>query len=234
MAGFPPTVTPWDARRADKDARMSIETVYIALDVETTGSRLGVDSMLSIGACVVPREPKSYEDMVREGFVFYEELKPTSFEYIPAAIRVGASELDALKSCSHIPRMFPKNPFFEPREAIRYLQDVCTYPPTAMRRFAKWIEDMGRFKRIEPVVDTVFFDSGWINLAFGVHLGVESPFGYSGLDLDSLWRGATGKEKARLKEIGLVDDRKRPHKADEDAAFLAKIAQRVLYEKYQW
>lgn len=212
---------------------MKDDALYIAIDVETTGPRIGIDSMLSLGACVVTREQRAYTEKRADGLIFYVEMKPTSLEYNVESIKVGASQLVALKPLCCIPRFYPGHRKFEPRETLKYLQD-CEHtvnPATAMRKFGTWVGKVGYMKNVIGVVDTTFFDSGFFNYYCTMHGGFNPLFGWSGLDLRSFWGGATGNPEASLKTVGVKDERMHPHRPDEDALLLAETARVVLYEK---
>jgi len=218
-----------------------MEKVYIALDIEASGPRVGVHSMLSIGACIVPREPLSYDWIQEKGLGFYAEIHPASLNFSHPEIRIGASELDALKdycaellkqSPSRVPRYYPGHNCFEPELALRYLQEStrCETAPVAMRRLGTWVKNFGRMKEVIPVVDTTFFDSGWINYYCAL-AGLDPIFGHNGIDLRSMWAGMTNNPTASLKTVGVRDDNMRPHHALHDAVWLSQAASMVLYRK---
>lgn len=211
---------------------MALENVYVAIDVETTGPRLGVDSMLSLGACVVTRAPLAVGKL--EGLTFYAELKPTSLNYIPQALRIGASQLGTLKSKAMDPHFCPSNQFFEPKQVLTYLQDseLCDFPATAMRQFADWLKKVSYLKDLVPVVDTTFFDSGWVNYYFA-RAEIDSPLGHKGIDLASLWIGATNDLGARLKTVGVSCDDLVQHHALHDAVCTARLA-RAVFDGKKW
>lgn len=202
--------------------------LYIALDVETTGPRPGTDSLLSLGAhCVTRINP------ILWGGRFYIEIKPTSLDFYHEAVKVGASELDALKPVMSTPKLCPSNPFFEPRTTLVHLQDsgLCTYAPTAMRKFAEWIDNVGRYKQVRVIVDTTFFDSGWFNYVCAEYGEMFPLFGHRGIDLRSYWAGMTMSPEAKLSTIGVKEKNPRPHHAGHDAAHLAETARVLFYEK---
>ena len=89
-------------------------------------------------------------------------------------------------------------------------------------------------QKVEGITDTVFFDSGHINLCFGININESSPFGWNGLDLSSLYQGVTGRENANLGELKVPDTRTKPHRVDHDAVFLAQITKVLLYDILRW
>lgn len=69
------------------------QEIYISFDVEADGPVPGRFSMLSIGMCVAGVfENGSYTAREPEAQTFYTELKPTTKDFVPAA--VTASDLD--------------------------------------------------------------------------------------------------------------------------------------------
>lgn len=210
---------------------MEHHVVHIALDVEAAGGQLSRHSTLSIGACVVTREPLSFEDYFSQGLVFYTELQPSSLVADLDAMRVGCSQLVCLEEKRLVdPRFDVAHQEFDPVAVLEYMQKVCENPVAAMERFSRWVADACKGKKCIGVTDTVFFDGGHINYCFG-QTNTISPFGWAGLDLDSVYRGYCKRADASLKEFDVVDHRLKPHRADHDAVFLAERARRLLYEK---
>ncbi len=211
---------------------------YIALDVEAAGGKLGHHSTLSLGACVVRPEPLSFEQASEKGLVFYAELKP---EYMRNwdidAMRVGCSHLVCLEELrKEDPRYDSKSPAFDCLLVLNHMKDVCESGPDAIARLEAWIDTVARGRDVIGVTDTVFFDSGHFNLCFGLYsrkLGI-SPFGWGGLDMASLYKGYSRQPYARLKDLGIKDDRAKPHRADHDAAYQARIASKLIFEKMSW
>lgn len=212
---------------------MSIEKLYITNDVEGAGSRLGHHPILSWGACVVTREPVSFEKAVRAGLLFYRELRPASLNFEEEALRVAARELMCLGGLSSRPEFNPDHNSFDPVAVLRFMQTKCMSIEDAVKEFHQWIKVVGQGKEVEGVTDTVFYDSGRIDLCLGSS-EQKSPYGWSGTDLDSLYRGYTKRKDANLRELNVPDTRIHPHRADEDAHFLADIARELLYVRLGW
>ena len=61
--------------------------IFISVDVETAGPIPGEYSLLSIGACLVHDDQKT----------FYTELKPINFKAVPQALEVSGLSLEVLK-----------------------------------------------------------------------------------------------------------------------------------------
>jgi len=209
--------------------------IYIANDVEASGNRLGFHSMLSLGACVVTREPLSFEEFIDSGLVFYAEIKPTSHEFELEAMKIGCLHLVCLDDIRKSDARYdPTSPDFRPNLVLERMQETSEEPEAALERFRMWVSRVSNEQEVEGVTDTVFFDSGYINLCFGTNISGNSPFGWTGLDIDSLYRGYTKREDAKLSELNVPDTRTKPHRADHDAVFLAQITRVLLYEKLGW
>lgn len=210
--------------------------MYIAVDGEMSGTRLGVDSLLSWGACIVTREKLTWNELIERNFIFYSELKPQSLSFEWEAIRIGASQLEALRPKFMEPRYYPGHrAAFDPEMVLIYLQDhtETEYAPTAMRRFTKWVEGHSRTKQVEGITNTVFFDSGWFDYTRAKYGEVRSVFGHRGLDLSSLHKGHTKDPSASFAGVTKVGCALQ-HRADHDATWLAEHARIVLYENLGW
>ncbi len=205
--------------------------VYIALDVEAAGSRLGVHSTLSLGACVITHEGLSFAEYRERGLVYYAEIKPDSPAFNSDAMRVGCSQLQCLEEIRTTDKRYEAtSEQFSPPRVLTLMSRVCEDPRSAMRRFHAWIEKVADGREVVGVTDTVFFDSGRIDLCFGKFSDQPSPFGHRGLDLTSLYRGYRLDTRAKLKELAVIDWRSKPHRADEDAIYLAQIGKVLLLD----
>ena len=209
--------------------------IYIANDVESAGGKLGVHSSLSIGAAVVTPESIPFEEYWSRGLVFYAELKPDSLIYDEEAMRVGCLHLICLDNIKkEDPRFDATSPKFSSYDVLTWMQENCEMPAIAISRFVHWIESFRNVNdRIRGITDTVFFDGGRIDSLFGRWHHGNSPYGWSGLDLDSVYRGYMRDRRARLEELGVPDERTKPHRADHDAVYLAQQARVLLYEKME-
>ncbi|MFB6212737.1 MAG: hypothetical protein ABEI53_02915 [Candidatus Magasanikbacteria bacterium] len=209
--------------------------MYIVNDVETSGSKLGHHSVLSIGACVITREKLTLEEYFEKGLVFYREIQPTSYKFEIEAMRVGCKHLMCLEELREKDSHYdPTHKDFSPLLVLKHMGKVCKSPEKATKDFKDWIEEMSQNQEVEGVTDTVFFDGGYIDLCFGKHLKEPSPFGWEGLDLDSLYRGYTEKEGASLQELEVPDNRDKTHRADQDAVFLAQVGRKLLFDLLEW
>jgi DNA polymerase III epsilon subunit-like protein len=208
--------------------------LYITLDVEAAGHRLGHHSTLSIGAAVVSRTPRTFDEYTAAGHIFYTELKPIDRAADMEAMRIGCLHLICLEDKRRTdPRFDPEHAEFDPVAVLELLDEVGEEPEHAVQRFREWIQTVSAGRPVVGITDTVFFDGGHINYAFGQYSEPVSPFGWAGLDLDSVYRGYAGRADASLKELDLPKPLKL-HRADHDAAYLAERARVVLYEKMGW
>ena len=150
-------------------------------------------------------------------------------------MKVGCSQLVCLEEIKlKDPRFNSTSPQFNPKEVLKLMENNCEALLYAMWRFSNWIGNINKERnKIIGVTDTVFFDGGRIDLLFGRYLEGNSPYGWSGLDLDSVYRGYMRNKSASLKTLGVPDERTKPHRADHDAVFLAQQARVLLYEKME-
>jgi len=189
-------------------------------------------STLSLGACVVTRNQYRFDDLDLPNLVFYAEMKPDSLEYEEDALRVGCSQLQCLeKVATKAPAYNCHSPEFNGGVTLQLIREVALTPAQAMVAFADWLRfqcQHGRHGdfRLVPVVDTLFFDPSRFALLADRHLG-HNPFGWYGIELHSLVRGRYGEETT-LTDL-VPDDRAKPHRADHDAAYLARIAAKLLF-----
>ena len=209
------------------------ETLYVALDVEASGHKLGVHEMLSVGCCAVSREEFDHAGYALRGLLFYAELKPRTLCNAIDAMRVGCLHLECLEELRRQDHRYDSlHARFEPALVLEHMQKVCEEPAAASWRLAAWLKGLRADRALIPVVDTVFFDSGFISLWLAKS-GVDSPFGHAGRDLKSVYQGFTRRRQARLEEIR-VPRCDKPHKADHDAVELAQKARVLLFENMKW
>lgn len=209
--------------------------VFVANDIESGGPKLGVHPTLSIGAAVVVREEMPFEEYFKRGLVFYSEMIPDSFVYDEESMRIGCLHLDCLEEAKRSdPRYDARSREFNSRAVLKLMEERCESPVETVARLHKWLSSFAKGEEIVGVTDTVFFDSGRLDLLFGIYSPKPSPYGWRGRDLTSLYQGWAGDPNARLKSVGVADERKRPHRADEDAVHLAQITRELLFERLGW
>lgn len=176
---------------------------FISVDVETSGPIPPDFSLLSIGACAVA----SARDAVNAA-TFYCTVKPLAGAGSdPAALKVTGLSLDDLARTGK-----------EPAEA--------------MLSFEEWVTATA--SEFSPVFVglNAAFDWSFINYYFHRFLG-RNPFGFSALDIKSMYLGATGcswadtRSSQMSKALGLRHG-KMSHQALDDA-----LAQAELFKAIQ-
>lgn len=129
---------------------------FISVDVETSGPIPGDYSMLALGACVIGRRDEG----------FYVELKPTSQNAVPEALKIAGFDMAEL-------------------------QQTGERPEEAMRKFRDWLEKVSRGEKPVFVGFNAGFDWSFVNWYMHRYLG-ENPFGFAALDIKSYYMGLTG------------------------------------------
>lgn len=208
--------------------------LYIVNDVECTGWVVGFHSVISWGACVVTQEDLPYDERVARGLTFYSEMKPATKNWNLDAMRVACTGITNLEGLQGDPRYVCHSPEFDPALTLQLLEFAGEPIHSMAHRFERWLMTLtGGDADVEvvPIVDTTFFDPGFIQHLFGLDGWEKTPYGYAGIDLDSMYRGMTGRMDANLRELGLVDKRATAHRSLDDAMFLADIARTLIFEK---
>jgi DNA polymerase III epsilon subunit-like protein len=188
---------------------------YISVDIESTGSTPGKYSMISLGACIVGNTSRT----------FYREIQPLNRNFVLEALKVSAKGLKCLDNLRHLDKFNPESPGFEPERVIEILYEKGEDPKKAMEDFADWIiQETNGFRPVEAAAP-IKFDGMFTAWYFDNFLG-RNPFGHSGEDINSLYRGAVKDLNANIKQLGIRTDL--PHNALEDAIIQAKELERVL------
>ncbi len=191
--------------------------LYISVDVETSGPTPGKYSLLSLGACVVGNT----------NLQFYREIKPLTYASIPEAVKVCAPGFHSLDAYRHLSEFDPSNPQFSSQKVLEVLSEKGEEPAIAMADFAQWTKQVSvGFEPIEAAAP-IKFDGMFTSWYFDQFCPGQSPFGYRGEDIASLYRGVTGNVNARLEDLGLRKNGL-PHNALEDAIIQAKEMEAVL------
>lgn len=186
-----------------------LQKKYFCVDIESNGPHPVVSSMLSIGACVVGDRKNT----------FYAELKPLTPSYDLETFKIGASGLKSLKDYdfSH----------FDPTEVMSILNKQGEEPEEVMTNFAEWIELNREGKRPIFCAAPVIFDGSFVSNYFFRFLQ-SNPFGYTGEDMQSMFRGYVHNLAASFKELRLRGAGLN-HNALEDALQEEKEWYTVLY-----
>ncbi len=191
--------------------------LYISVDVETSGPTPGKYSLLSIGACVVGDTSKQ----------FYRELKPLTTTAIPEALKVCVPGFRNLDQYRNEEEFNPLSRTFSPQRVMTILSQKGEEPSIAMADFANWINQVSvGFDPIESAAP-IKFDGMFTSWYFDQFCPGQSPLGYRGEDISSLYRGVTGNMQARLEDLGLRKNGL-PHNALEDAIIQAQEMEAVL------
>ena len=168
----------------------------VSVDIEASGPNPSTYAILSIGACLVDDPSRG----------FYAELRPSSQEADPAAMRVHGLSLDELTARGE-----------EPAAALARLED--------------WL--VAELDGRTPVFvgHNAAFDWMFVADAFHRYLG-RNPFGHAPLDAKSFYAGLTGEPwsgtglaqiASRFGETGTL-----PHHALEDARIQARLFAAML------
>jgi len=172
-----------------------LKEVYISVDIEAAGPVPATYSMLSVGAAAVD-DPKE---------TFYVELKPTSDQFVPDAMKVIG----------------------------RTLQDFAEKgraPKDAMGDFSEWLARVGKNGKPVFVGFNAVFDWAFVNFYFHHFLG-ENPFGFGGIDIKSYYMGMTGCRWDDTRSSRISSEFKGPaphtHNALDDAIEQAEIFRRM-------
>jgi ribonuclease T len=148
----------------DTPNKQTITECFISVDVETSGPVPGVFSLLSIGACVVPREGAAVgNDAAAEFYCTVKPLADASSD--PAALAVTGFSLDELSESG-------------------------SKPEDAILSFEKWVLTVAGAAKPIFVGLNAPFDWSFINYYFHRFLG-RNPFGFTALDIKALYMGST-------------------------------------------
>ena len=181
--------------------------IYFCIDCEASGPVPPLYNLLSIGATVVRPQGDRHE----VGESLYLELRPIFPGVDPGAMAVCGLDLERLRRDG-----------LEPREALA--------------RLSSWVLERNRPSSDRPVFvgHNAVFDWAYIAYYY-VHVGLENPFGYKGIDSKSLAMGALGiswndtsKEVLERRLRLPPQDPAQIHRADYDAHYQALILQRLL------
>lgn len=190
---------------------------YISFDIEASGPTPGKYSMLSLGACVVG--DKSIQ--------FYREIKPISRNLIVPAMKISAKGLRCLDDLKHQDEFNPQSAKFDPHKVLDILYEKGEDPEKVMKEYAAWVREVTKgFKPVEAAAP-IKFDSMFTAWYFDNFYDGENPLGYSGEDINSMYRGVMGDINAHVVQLGLRGE-DLPHNALEDALLQAIEFEKVL------
>lgn len=185
---------------------------YISIDVETTGSVAPLYSMISLGACVIGEYDKT----------FYAELRPLDLSFEEEACKVSLKRIECLRDFV-CPADKKEDWIFL---SLMHINNHAKSPLQVMEEFSNWLKSVtGKDDELVEVSMPIKFDGGFTNYYFHRFLK-QNPFGHSGLDIQSFYRGRMNNLGAKLKEF--MPDL--PHHALEDAIIQAKAIEPYLLE----
>jgi DNA polymerase III epsilon subunit-like protein len=137
---------------------------------------------------------------------FYQLLKPTTRNFVPKALEVAGLSLDELEHAGETPQV-------------------------AMQAFANWVKDVSGKEPPVFVGLNAAFDWSFINYYFHRFLG-ENPFGFTALDIKSLYMGMTGSSWRDTRSSKMSEVLKPSHRSDHhalgDAEAQAELFERIL------
>src|SRR3989338_6957862 len=163
---------------------------YIAVDVEATGPTPANHSLLSIGASVVGQPDTT----------FYRELQPVSRNYVAEAMKVGCLGLRCLDDLRiKDERYNPQSDTFRPDLVLAILQEKGVEPREAMSGFGTWINKASNGRKPILASDCDAFDGMYVHFYFD-KLGIDNPFVYGGVNIDSMYRGFVRNPSARIED----------------------------------
>lgn len=188
---------------------------YVSVDLEASGRTPGKYSMLSLGACIVFKTEKQ----------FYRELKPLNNNYNLEAIKVAITGLRCLDDVRHFPEYNPESAEFKPEFVLRKLRERGEDPVIVMTDFRNWILDSTKGYRPVIAAAPIRWDGMFVAWYFD-NFDIEDPFGHSGEDINSIYRGVRRDINVSIKDIkiGTVHS----HNALDDAIEQAEKFERIL------
>ncbi len=195
-----------------------MEKKYISDDVESSGPTPGKYSMLSLGACVVGEISNN----------FYRELKPLNKNYIPETIRICSVGFRCLDKYRHMEEFNPNSPHFNPERVLEKLTEHGEEPAKVMSDFNDWIvENTKEFDPIETAAP-IKFDGMFTAWYFDNFFDGKNPFGHSGEDINSMYRGVTGNIYANIRDLKINRENDTQHNALDDCIYQAREFVEVL------
>jgi len=190
---------------------------YIVVDVEASGPIPEKYDMLSFGACIAGESDKQ----------FYRELKPTSKNYDIDAMRVGSKGLKCLDDVKNWGKYNPKSNLFEPKAVLDVLTEKGESPKEAMNDFSNWIITNSQENRPIFLSENLVFDGMFIFYYFHKFTG-KNPFGHSGEDIGSIYKGIKENIYASLRNVKIDENLFHTHNALDDAVLKTKKSEKIL------
>lgn len=189
---------------------------YVSFDVETSGPTPGKYSMLSLGACVVGDTSTQ----------FYREIKPISKHLLIPAMRISAKGLKCLVDLEG-DEFNPGSEDFNPHKVLDVLYEKGEDPRNVMNDYATWVREIAKGFKLVEVAAPIKFDGMFTTWYFDNFYEGKNPFGHSGEDINSMYRGVMKDINAHTAEFNIRGE-DLPHNALEDAIIQAREFEKVL------
>ena len=194
-----------------------MEKEYVSFDIEASGPTPGKYSMLSLGACIVG-------DISTQ---FYREIKPISRNLIFPAMRVSAKGLRCLDDLKGDDEFNPGSERFNPHKVLDVLYEKGVAPEKVMEEYAVWVREVAKgFKPVEAAAP-IKFDGMFTSWYFDNFYEGENPFGHSGEDINSMYRGVMRDINAHTAQLNIRGE-DLSNNALEDAIIQAREFEKVL------
>lgn len=189
---------------------------YISFDIESTGPTPGRYSMIAIGACIVGDTPVQ----------FYREIRPLNMNLVPEAMKVSALGLRCLDKSDD--ELNPKSERFNPGKVLEALAKKGDSPEKVMADYAEWIKaNTAGFRPVEAAAP-IKFDGMFTAWYFDNFYSGENPFGHSGEDMNSVYRGVRKDINASMRDLNMRGKSGLLHNALDDAVQQALEFEKVM------
>ena len=190
---------------------------HFSIDVESADV-IGRGSMLSFGATVIGDYSKT----------FYRELKPLDLfpNYNTQAMKIASLGLECLKEKTS-EEYDPKSNNFKPNLVLKLLEEVGTDPKEAMEDFRDWVNKES--EGYSPVLWSapIKYDGGFMSLYHGL-TNVQDPFGHSGSDIASFYKGNKSDLSAKYQRSIKIKREGIHHNGLDDAITQGKKLEAIL------
>ena len=194
-----------------------MEKEYVSFDIDASGPTPGKYSMLSLGACIVG-------DISTQ---FYREIKPISRNLIFPAMRVSAKGLRCLDDLKGDDEFNPGSERFNPHKVLDVLYEKGVAPEKVMEEYAVWVREVAKgFKPVEAAAP-IKFDGMFTSWYFDNFYEGENPFGHSGEDINSMYRGVMRDINAHTAQLNIRGE-DLSNNALENAIIQAREFEKVL------
>jgi len=189
---------------------------YVSFDIESSGPTPGKYSMISIGACIVGNRNKQ----------FYREIKPISMNFCIEALKIGAQGLNCTKNLQIFDEYNPHKDAFDAINVLKKLSQQGEAPAKVMSEYQDWVLKNTRGFRPVEAAAPIKFDGMFTAYYFDNFNNGQNPFGHSGEDINSMFRGYKQDINEHTKSLGIKSTL--THNALEDALIQAERFEKLL------